>query len=117
METPKTGTYDAQGEYLKDFNRSRRPGNIPASLMRQAQHSVIEALQNNVVMKASMHPGFSQRVEKWNKLSKDEKYLAAADLRDEDEVKAAIIVEDDTDIIRLLSDKIDEFRAANEAKS
>jgi hypothetical protein len=117
METVKgPQTYDAQGEYLKDQNQRRTPGNIPVEVMRRAQKAVLGAVQNDLVVKASMHPGFSAKIEKWNMLTKEQKYLAGADLKDEDEMKAAIIVENDMDVVRFLTDRIDEFRAANEAK-
>ena len=109
-------TYDAQGEYLKDSRKNTTSGNIPASIMRQAQHHIVEALQNNIVVKASMHPGFSARVEKWATLSKDEKYNMAATFNDEDEAKAAMIMENDMDLVRMLSDRIDTIRQENAPK-
>lgn len=115
METPtKPAVYDAHAEYMKEVDRNRKSGNIPARVMREAQHAMVEALQNNLVVKASMHPGFSSRVEKWRTLSEPEKFVLAGEMRDPDELKAAIIVEDDTNMIRFLSDRIDEVRKENE---
>lgn len=117
MENAKAPyTYDAQGEFLKDVNRNRTSGNIPAHIMRQAQHKIVEALQNSAVVKASLHPGFSARVDRWNTFTNDQKYVEGAGMHDEDEIKAAIIMESDPTIIRFLADRIDSIRAENEPK-
>lgn len=109
-------TYDAQGEYLKDSKKNATSGNIPASIMKQAQHHIVEALQNNVVVKASMHPGFSARIQNWTTMTPDQKYTLAADFHDEDEVKAAMILENDMDIVRMLTERIDTIRQENAPK-
>lgn len=116
MDTKGPQTYDAQGEWMKTVNRERTSGNIPASVMRQAQHHIVDALQNNTLVKASMSPGFSARVSKWNTLTSEQKYVLAGEIADADEIKAAIIMEEDTEMMRHLTGRMDDIRAAESGK-
>ena len=92
------------------------PGNIPAAVMRAAQHHIVDALQNNTLVKASMSPGFSERISSWNTLTQEQKYVLAGEMTDADEVKAAIIMEDNMDMVRFLSGRIDDIRTAESGK-
>jgi hypothetical protein len=102
---PDRQEYDAQGEYRKDINSRRTPGNIPVEVMRRVRHAEFSSVMSDPSVVAAMNPGFTTKVAKIMMLDKEARIEAVTELTDPEEIKGAMIAERDPDVVRYLADR------------
>jgi hypothetical protein len=101
----KAVIYDAAGEYAKIQRSQTGPRNVPAHIMAQTRGAAINQLIGNPATQAAMSPGFSGDIAKWNTFTREQKLDKIADTDNPETIKAAMIMEEDNDMLQILLDQ------------
>lgn len=97
--------YDAAGEYGKEQRRVSGPRNVPAHVMHQMRGAALNQLIGNPMVQAASGPGFNGEIAKWNTYSKDQKLEKLLEINDVEQLRAAMIMEEDNDLLRTMVDR------------
>ncbi len=97
--------YDAPGEYAKEQRLTSGPRNVPAHIMGQMRGAALQQLIGNPMTQAAVSPGFSGEIAKWNTFSKDQKLEKLLEFSDPEQIRAAMIMEEDNEMLRTMVDR------------
>lgn len=107
MNEAKPTSYEATTEYLKELRRTAGPKNVPASVMAKMRGAALLDLLGEPSTRAASAPGYSAKISKWNTYAKDQRMELVATMETVDEVRAAMIMEEDREILRFMIDKLE----------
>jgi hypothetical protein len=109
MENAPT-EYDAQGEYSKEVKLSMRPRNYSPRVAHRFRDSISAAMQNDPELIAELQPGYTDRVKHWSASKVDDRLAMVGRITDMAELRAAMIVEEDPDVLSVMAERVAELK-------
>ncbi len=97
--------YAASDAYQEEIRRSSGPRNVPAHIMAQMRGAALTSMNAMRPDQAASATGFNQKIALWNANSKDKKMELVAEMTSIEELRAAMIMEEDSDVLELMVSK------------
>jgi hypothetical protein len=102
--------YDAQGEYAREMRAGMRPRNYSPRVAQAFRENLSTAMKNDPALIAQMNPGYTDRVKNWTALSVEERMAEVVGMNNYDELRAAMIVEEDPNVLSVMVEKVAELK-------
>ncbi len=97
--------YAASDEYQKEIRKNAGPRNVPPHIMAQMRGAAFSSIAALRPEQAASEAGFNQKVALWNTNGKDKRLEMVTEIDNIEELRAAMIMEEDNDVLELMVSK------------